>query len=119
MLRCGGSEARRVVDVLDHRLAARLVFLRRDAEWWGRQRDLVTGSSTCAITIPTYRHRVCPPLATLAIDHTTSPTRVSAFLTPWCEIANPRSCIAVAMVRRLLPAFCTRRIASSATTISI
>jgi hypothetical protein len=35
MLRCGGSEARRVVDVLDHRLAARLIFLRRDAEWSG------------------------------------------------------------------------------------
>ena len=32
MLRCGGSEARRVVDVLDHWLAARLIFLRRDAD---------------------------------------------------------------------------------------
>ena len=27
-------------DVLDHRFAARLIFLRRDAEWSGRQRDL-------------------------------------------------------------------------------
>ena len=34
--------------LLDHRLAARLIFRRRDAEWSGRQRDLgdIKGSST-------------------------------------------------------------------------
>jgi hypothetical protein len=40
----------------------------------------------------------------------------SAFLTPWCEIADPRSCIAVAIVRRLFarllhPAHCEQRLA--------
>jgi hypothetical protein len=46
------------------------------------------------------------PAPALAMDHAVAPTRASAFLTPWCEIANPRSCITVAMARRLLPAFC-------------
>jgi hypothetical protein len=49
----------------------------------------------------------------LAIDHAVSLTR-QRLLDALVRDAKPRFCIAVAMVRRLLPAFCIRRIASSA-----
>ena len=67
----------------------------------GLQKPLANLAQYCpsysTLAIPTLPLRHCPPG-----DHTAPPSRVRAFLTPWCEIANPRSCIAIAMVRRLL-----------------